>query len=125
MCRKKTLLTPIADVPSALRAMPFATGTPIVTVEKIHVSTIKIAQVTLRSCLTQNSDRDGPTQSSTQQHFLYARGLRTAETSLFFQDWLRLLGPKLKCKADVLFSHMHMALHVGLPIVEVSSTVSC
>jgi hypothetical protein len=29
MCRKKTLLTPIAEVPSALRAMPFATAAPI------------------------------------------------------------------------------------------------
>ncbi len=29
MCRKKSLLTPIAEVPSALRAMPFATAAPI------------------------------------------------------------------------------------------------
>jgi hypothetical protein len=29
MCRKKTLLTPIAEVPSARRAMPFATAAPI------------------------------------------------------------------------------------------------
>jgi hypothetical protein len=41
MCRKKTLLTPIAEVPSALRAMPFATAAPILQVCSVTVAAVQ------------------------------------------------------------------------------------